>query len=600
MNIQNIQLSKLQVSPINVRKTATQSIADLIASIRSVGLLNPLTVNPGDDGIFYVVAGSRRLAALREVYPADAEVPCTVLDAGDVDVFEASLAENVIREAMHPADQFDAFKQMVDAGYPIDDVAARFGVTSLMVRQRLKLANVSPKLIAEYRAGNATLEQMQALAITDDHDRQEQVWEDASDWGRRPETLRRSLTEDEIQDDDYRVEFVGLDAYEAAGGVVRRDLFGDEAYIADVDLLTRLVAEKLSGWAERVKAEGWAWVDVFPTMGYEERSRYANAGPARVREFTAEEDAEFNALCTREAELDQFIEDFDWDQDDTSPADDADKERDKVQERKDEMHEACQYWPEELMAKSGALVWLNRNNGLRIDRGLLRPGEKMDKAGKVEQTKPAKDHSKLSDSATEKLYGDMTVMLRNGLEDQPALAALATALWTALEHGSDSVPVQIGAKHTLTTPAMREAMTDDDTDGELEKWQKILKPHRGKVLEYLLKEPQVALELLAFASRRSIIARDDAVRFAGRVGIDLAEQWEVTTEWLAAQSKGFILAALKEVKAKTEGFDKLKTAELATKATPILQAKGWKPAPIRAPKAVKRDRKQVVADQGEE
>jgi hypothetical protein len=55
----------------------------------------------------------------------------------------------------------------------IDEVAAHFGVTTLFVRQRLKLANVAPRFVEDYRAGALQLEQLEALAITDDHAAQE-------------------------------------------------------------------------------------------------------------------------------------------------------------------------------------------------------------------------------------------------------------------------------------------------------------------------------------------------------------------------------------------------------------------------------------------
>ncbi|GAB7543992.1 hypothetical protein CS8_036640 [Cupriavidus sp. 8B] len=80
-----------------------------------------------------------------------------------------SLAENLLREQMHPADQFETFAALVKEGRSIEDVAADFGVSPPVVRRRLKLANVSPCLMADYRAGGVTLEQLMALTISDDH-----------------------------------------------------------------------------------------------------------------------------------------------------------------------------------------------------------------------------------------------------------------------------------------------------------------------------------------------------------------------------------------------------------------------------------------------
>ena len=74
---------------------------------------------------------------------------------------------------MHPADQFEAFAALVAEGRPIEDIAADFSVTPLVVQRRLKLANVSPRLMADYRADAVSLDQLMALAITDDHTAQE-------------------------------------------------------------------------------------------------------------------------------------------------------------------------------------------------------------------------------------------------------------------------------------------------------------------------------------------------------------------------------------------------------------------------------------------
>jgi ParB family chromosome partitioning protein len=63
-----------------------------------------------------------------------------------------------------------------DKGMAADDIAARFGVTPAVVRQRLKLGAVSPVLMALYREDGITLEQLMAFTITDDHARQEEVW----------------------------------------------------------------------------------------------------------------------------------------------------------------------------------------------------------------------------------------------------------------------------------------------------------------------------------------------------------------------------------------------------------------------------------------
>jgi hypothetical protein len=185
-------------------------------------------VKEAANGQFEVVAGGRRLAALKllakhKEIEADHPVPCNVLNGEDVT--EISLAENEIRQAMHPADQFDAFKALADGGMSEDDIAARFGVPPLVVRQRLKLANVSAKIIAAYRKGELDLECVMAFAVTDDHKAQERVWKEwrtYPEYQREAEHIRAMLTEQHIDADSKLALFVTVKAYEKAGGSVIR------------------------------------------------------------------------------------------------------------------------------------------------------------------------------------------------------------------------------------------------------------------------------------------------------------------------------------------------------------------------------------------
>ena len=227
MQIETIPLSRLVPSPANVRKAKTD-ITGLAASIMAHGLLQNLQVCPNGES-YEVVAGGRRLAALKYLakqkqIAADHGVACEVRDGPDA--AEISLAENEMREAMHPADQFEAFKKLADDGKGEEEIAARFGVTPHIVRQRLKLAVVSPKLIAAYRKGAMTLDCLMAFTVSDDHRAQEKVWAGLPDYARqRPEAIRDALTEKHIAADSKLARFVGMDAYEAAGGAVLRDLF---------------------------------------------------------------------------------------------------------------------------------------------------------------------------------------------------------------------------------------------------------------------------------------------------------------------------------------------------------------------------------------
>ena len=152
-----------------------------------------------------------------------------------------------------------------------------------MVRQRLKLTTVSPTLLDLYAEDAMTLEQLMAFTVTADHARQEAVWEALSrSYSRDPYAIRRMLTEGAVKPTDKRAMFIGVEAYETAGGVVERDLFAEDGggFLRDAALLDRLVDEKLAREADAVRQEGWLWVEVARDLPYGPRLRLA-AAPRR-------------------------------------------------------------------------------------------------------------------------------------------------------------------------------------------------------------------------------------------------------------------------------------------------------------------------------
>ncbi|MBA1364892.1 ParB N-terminal domain-containing protein [Burkholderia gladioli] len=381
-NLILVSLSQLlpRRSKRNVRTTPRQSIPELAASIARVGLLQNLIVILSADGEQYeVVAGDRRLTALKLLakkkrIAADYEVPCLLV--ADASARTVSLAENVQREAMHPADQFVAFAALVGEGRPIEDIAADFGVSPLVVQRRLKLANVSPRLLADYRAGAATLEQLMALTITDDHTAQEAAYYGAPEWQRSASALRDRLTEREIGATHPLVRFVGLDAYTQAGGGIRRDLFaeGDAGtYLTDAALLEALVRGKLDGQAEDVRAEGWAWVEAVPHMSQADRQTFQSA-PRRRREPTARETRRIASLQTRLDKLDAELEEA-FDTEDEGRAEALEPRREQVGKELQAIEEGLLDYAPDVRAVAGAIVTLDREGVAVIHRGLLREAE---------------------------------------------------------------------------------------------------------------------------------------------------------------------------------------------------------------------------------
>jgi ParB family chromosome partitioning protein len=234
----DIPFNKLVLSQSNVRRLkAGVSIEELAEDIARRTLLQSLSVRPvldadgAETGMFEIPAGGRRYRALellvkQKRLAKTAPVPCVVRDPSvEVSAEEDSLAENFQRVALHPLDQFRAFKALRDKGVGDEEIAARFFVSPAVVKQRLRLAAVSEKLLDVYVEDGMTLEQLMAFTVTNDHARQGQVWEAIQQsYNKEPYLIRRQLTESAVRASDRRARFVGSEAYEAAGGVVLRDL----------------------------------------------------------------------------------------------------------------------------------------------------------------------------------------------------------------------------------------------------------------------------------------------------------------------------------------------------------------------------------------
>ena len=236
---ETIPLDKLSVHEANVRQIKSGvSIESLAADIARRGLLQSLSVRPilddkGEEiGHFGVQAGGRRLRALQllvkqKKLARNAPVPCIVRREGFVEA--DSLAENTEREALHPLDQFRAFASLRDKGEGEETIAAAFGVTPAVVKQRLRLANASPQLLNAYENDEIKLDQLMAFCLIDDHKRQDEVFAAIkSHWDKGPDAIRRMLTEKTVRADDPRALFVSADAYKAAGGIIIRDLFDED------------------------------------------------------------------------------------------------------------------------------------------------------------------------------------------------------------------------------------------------------------------------------------------------------------------------------------------------------------------------------------
>ena len=272
----------------------------------------PAPWDPADGiGRYAVIAGGRRLAAMQALaaegaLEEDHPVPCRMIGA-IVAAEEVSLAENSVRAAMHPADQVEAFRRLADAGSTAAAIAARFGVSERTVEKRLRLGNAAPVLLEAYRAGEIDLDTLMAFAVTTDQARQSAVWAAVSQQGYRPGAwqIKRLLTEDRVPATSAIARFVGIEAYEAAGGRIDRDLFAEEdergIWFDDPDLLNKLAMDSLQAAARELETR-WKWAEARLDVDWSATASFGRVRP-QPAEPTDEEKAEIERLRTRNDEL---------------------------------------------------------------------------------------------------------------------------------------------------------------------------------------------------------------------------------------------------------------------------------------------------------
>jgi ParB family chromosome partitioning protein len=599
MHIQMIPLTQLRPSRSNVRKIGAKTgIDELAASIAAHGLLQNLQVRAIADGTFEVVAGARRFAALkllakRKKLAADTSIGCNLLDAGTGagQDAEISLAENEMRQAMHPADQFTAFKALVDNGTGVEDIAARFGVAPLVVRQRLKLASVSPVLFALYREGAMTLDQLMAFTVSDDFAAQEAAWFDGAVWNRSSHALRRTLTAAHVEASDRRARFVGLDIYVAAGGPLVKDLFAaeDEGYLADPALLDRLVAERLEREADSVRQEGWRWVEIIPDLAYDTLSRYGRV-KGKARPLPAREaKAQAKALAKAEKALEALHEQDELTEEEADRLDALDAEVEALST-------PVMVWSDRQMARAGAVVGIAPNGALAVTRGLLKPSEAKAVSAEAEAGSEIAPSPPRATGLSAKLVADLTAhrtaAVRALLADAPevALVALVHALALPVFYGSSA---ETGLDLRAGDPVLRaEGIEDSPAAKQLAErqaaWAAQLPEAEDALWDWLRTQDTATLtRLMALCLANTVDPIIDTAtdRLAAALTLDMTQWWQPTAAgYLGRVSKGLIAEAVTEgVNASAaNNIAAMKKDAMAKRAEELLAGTGWLPGMLRS------------------
>ena len=620
----HVPLNRLHPAPENVRRTgAGEGIDELAASILAHGLLQNLNVRReegprgGFTGRYLVVAGGRRLTALGRLAAEGrigmtARIPCRIVEEGHAT--EASLAENVVRLAMHPADQFDAFARLHAEGQNVERIARRFGVPVLTVRQRLRLAAVAPAIMDAYRAGSLTLEAVTAFAVTDSHEAQERVWAQTREHGHLA-TIRRLLTEGRVPLTDRRVRLAGLAAYEAAGGRIERDLFeADEGggWIADPHLLDSLVQERLYIAAEKVRAEGWRWVEVAREFPHDRLWRMRRLRPEHVP-LTEEDEAQCEALAEEYDAI--VIEHGD------SPGDAAAERLASIEAELAAVEAGEARRTAEALALAGAVVspdpW---GDGVRVERGLVRMEDEEapvpanddmadeagdDRDGNADTEKrEAVRIPELSGALRSELLAHRTAMLRAALAERPDLAlrvavhAMALAVvhrqpWGGVTRAAlPATGLDAGVPDVGVSPAAAALAA------HLERWRAVLPAHPLALWAWIeASDGATVASLLAACVAAGADAgsadwtevggmAEPAARVAVLAGLEPSAWWTPTRgAYLDRVPKALVVDAVREAVGDEAAapLAGAKKADMAEAAAGLLAGTGWVPSLLRVP-----------------
>jgi len=642
-----IALGALVASKHNVRRIKSDvSVEDLAEDIARRGLLQSLTVHAVRDengeptGAYAVTAGGRRFAALKRLVAEgrlseDAPIPCIIRDT--TQETEDSLAENVMREALHPLDQFRAFKALSEQeNLSIEEIAARFFVSPHIVRQRLKLAAASAKLLEAYVAGTITLDQLMAFCVTSDHARQEQIFEQIQQGHNNAAFyIRRLITEGAVKGNDRRVLYVGSEHYEAAGGVILRDLFTDDGggWYQDIALLDRLVAEKLAEDVRAIKAEGWSWIETAVQFPYGHLNGLTRLTSVAVP-VSEEDQARYDAAVV---EYNAFSEEYDGEEElpeEELPEEELPEEVDvRLGELEAEMaliDERPALFKSSEMLHAGVFVSIEHDGRLRVERGFVRPEDRVALRSTIatsgEQNGIITDHvagsshatvsddvedadgvetaPRLSDRLVAELTAHRTLALREAVAENPDTALLAMTHALALKTfyrmaGSDTcLEVEIRSAGLAShAPEIGESELAERIDARQSSWAAMLPTNPGDLWNALVGfDPDSLAGLFAFCVASSVNAVEmphirrtqelaHANALVSHVGLDMKRHWAATAKSVFSKvTKAQILGVVREVKgeAVAQMIDHLKKADMAIEAERLVAGSNWLPDPLKA------------------
>ncbi|KKY64914.1 ParB/RepB/Spo0J family partition protein [Klebsiella aerogenes] len=618
--IEYVPLSALVKSPLNVRTIpySVDSVRGLADSIEALGLLQNLIVHTLADGQSGVAAGGRRLTALNLLAQEGrlaADHTVMVKRVSDDIAALASIAENEQRAAMHPAEQIAGFRTLAEQGKTPAQIGDALGFGSRHVQRMLKLANLAPSLMEKLAQDELTVEQCQALCLEDDPARQVEVFESVkASWSNAPAHLiKRAITETEMRTDNAKFLFIGREAYEAAGGYVREDLFSqdDGDGTADSVLVERLVQEKLERIAQDIQQrEGWKW-----SRGRAARIWYHGEDG---KEFVQPVEPE-PVYTPEQQRLDALREQYDTCDSVCDESDAIEADILAIQEAA-----AVSAWTDDMKSGAGVMVSLYEGQvfvqrGVRLKADM--PEETATNSAPVPFTSCQVDAAEgISVPLLTKMSSERTLAVQAALMQQPekAVALMVWRMCTCVFSGCVTTPhpfrISLTVSHSSLTenaPSGKDGAAFGILMAEKTRLKALLPEGWEKdFTTFFTLNGEVLMSLMAFCTACSVdgvqtrdmghTSRSTLDTVEAAIGFHLRDWWQPTKDnYFGSLKHPQIVASLKEAGLTGAAGDaeKMKKGDAAGHAEHFMQHTHWVPAWLKGPEpAGKTDADDAVSD----
>lgn len=564
----------------NVRKHYDPgAITEMKASILADGIIQPIAVRPpvvGDADLggqlYRIFAGGRRFRAMSELVaekklPADYAVPIIVRDVDETTASALSLAENLIREDMTPADEFRAFAKLADQGQSVADIALRYGQTERYVKGRMALARLHPDILAAFEEKQIGYAAACAYTTNPDVEVQFKFFKDGG-WGRGQDyQIKSAMRQAAIRAESSLAQFIGEEAYLAAGGIIHEDLFGEDVYWISGELIEGLKAAAVERRRAEYMAEGWSFFATTDELGLPGMWGLSSVSP------------EGSDLSVEEAErLDKIAEHLEG-----SDPDDDDPELRAMSEEYDRLDARSSTFTAEQKADTGIVIDLN-NMDMRfgVKTGAADDDEPLGAASK-QAGKAQKDPLALTQPLKDKVGETATAALKTAVASDPHRALALVAATIEHVEGFNSGECRPSRLHV-------ERVDPYSYGGTEQKKRGIAKAFTA----YVAMTPDDLLTVFASLAARSIDLtekwlmkqsyNDDKPRegvrsdFLNAFAAEPLEGFDPEA-WFLACTKPMIDAAMREI----TGYSatKPKKADMAREAAEKARETGWLPKPLR-------------------